>query len=116
MPTDHANSVTSTQFWPVLQIQPEFAPSVREKRKNRDSLAGICMKQARGGAGDPIPAVLPRATTQPPCLRFANGPSPTPSLYFLAYPKKPILNGNFLRKLHQNRAMPKDIIHYYRVN
>ena len=69
-----------------------------------------------GGAGDPIPAVLPRATTQPPCLRFANGPSPTPSLYFLAYPKKPILNGNFLRKLHQNRAMPKDIIHYYRVN
>ena len=36
------------------------------------------MKQAPGGAGDPVPAVLPGATQQPPCLRFAEGPPPTP--------------------------------------
>ena len=29
------------------------------------------MKQAPGEAGDPVPAVLPRAIGQPPCLHFA---------------------------------------------
>ena len=43
-----------------------------------DSLAGICMKQAPGRAGNPIPAVLPGATPQSPCLCFAEGPPPTP--------------------------------------
>ena len=28
------------------------------------------MKQAPGGAGNPVPAVLPGATQQPPCLRL----------------------------------------------
>ena len=49
-PTDHAHSVTSTRVWPLLQIRPEFAPSVREK-KSSNSLAGICMKQTPGGLG-----------------------------------------------------------------
>ena len=72
------------------------------KRKSSDSLAGICMKQAPGGAGDPVPAVLPGATPQPPCLRFAEGPPPTPIRpIFLATPKKPIFNRKFPRKLRQ---------------
>ena len=50
------------------------------------------MKQAPGGAGDPVPAVLPGATPQPPCLRFAEGPPPTPiHPIFLATPKKTYL-------------------------
>ena len=32
-PTNHAHSVTSTRVWPLLQIQPEFAPFVREKER-----------------------------------------------------------------------------------
>ena len=47
------------------------------------------MKQAPGGAGDPVPAVLPGATQQPPCLRFAEGPPPTPIRpIFFGYAKK----------------------------
>ena len=42
MPTDHAHSITSTRLWQLFQIQPEFAPSVREKRKSSDSLAVMC--------------------------------------------------------------------------
>ena len=91
------------QVWLLLQIRPEFAPSVREKRNSNDLLAGICMKQAWGGAGDPVPAVLPGATLQPPCLHFAEGPPPTPiHPIFLAMPKRPILNGKFPRKLRQS--------------
>ena len=68
------------------------------------------MKQAPGEAGDPVPAVLPRAIGQPPCLHFAEAAPvlprataqppclrfmdathhPPPPLYFLAQPKKPI--------------------------
>ena len=50
------------------------------------------MKQAREGAGDPVPAVMPGATPQPPCLRFAEGLPPTPiHPMFLATPKKTYL-------------------------
>ena len=35
----------------LLNVWPEFAPSVREKRKSSDSLADICMKQALGELG-----------------------------------------------------------------
>ena len=49
--TDHAHPVTSKRFWPLLQIWQEFAPSLREKRKSSNSLAGICMKQAPGDWG-----------------------------------------------------------------
>ena len=83
-----------------------------EGKKSSDSLAGICMKQAPGGgAGEPVPAVLLGATTQPPYLRFMRAHHPPSPPYFLATLKKTILNGNFLRKLHQSQAMPKDVIH-----
>ena len=51
------------------------------------------MKQAPGGAGDPAPAVLPGATQQPPCFRFAEGrPPPTPIRpIFFGYAKKTYL-------------------------
>ena len=96
-----------------LAASPNLAkiyPFCEGKRKSSDSPAGICMKQGtRGGTGNlAAPAVLSGATEQPPCLRLAEGPPPTPSTLFLGYAKKPILN--FPRNLRQSRAMPKDII------
>ena len=32
-PTNRAYLVTNTRFWPLLQIQPEFAPCVRKKER-----------------------------------------------------------------------------------
>ena len=50
------------------------------------------MKRAPGGAGDLVPAVLPGATQQPPCLRFAESPPPTPIRpIFFGYAKKTYL-------------------------
>ena len=87
-PTNHA--VTSTQVWPLLQIRPEFAPSVREKRKSSGFTSRYLHETGTRGAGDPVPAVLPGATQQPPCLRFAEGPPPTRPIFF-GYAKKTYL-------------------------
>ena len=80
----------------------------KKERACSNSLAGICMKQAQGGFGDPETAVLPTAIPQP---------LPTPiHPIFLAMLKKPILNGKFPRKLRQNWVTPKDVIRNWRVN
>ena len=49
------------------------------------------MKQAPGGAGDPVPAVLLGAAQQPPCLCFARAHHPPPSAPFFGYAKKTYL-------------------------
>ena len=97
-PTDHDHSVTSMRFWPLLQIQPEFAPSVRERKKNSDSLAGICMEQAPGGLGTQYLLFFrePQHSLYTSVWRRAHHP---PHLFFWhsqkkTLPKKPILNKN----------------------
>ena len=87
-----------------LQIGAEFAPSARGKGKNRGSQAGIHMKQASrggggGGARDPIPAVLPRTTTQPSLLLLC-GRTTTHLLHhiFLGNAKEIYLQWEFPRK------------------
>ena len=103
---DHAHLVTSTCSLPLLKIQPEFASSVREKGKSSNSLAGIYMKQASGGAGDPAPN-LPGAAAQPPCLHFAEGPPPTPSTLFFWLCQKNYFLATCMPKKNYFLALPK---------
>ena len=71
-----------------------------EGKKSSDSLAGICMKQAPGGgAGEPVPAVLLGATTQPPYLRFMRAHHPPSLPYFLATLKKNYLKWEFSQEV-----------------
>ena len=55
------------------------------------------MKQAPGGLGTPVPAVLLGAIPQPPCLHFAEGPPRTPI--------RPIFGG-----LHQKTCLKWEIL------
>ena len=89
---DHTYQPRSLSYKHVLLIaSPNLAWNCLfcegERGKNSDSVAGICMKWASGGAGDPVPAVLLGAATQPVCFRFAEGPPLTPSTLFLTMPK-----------------------------
>ena len=61
------------RFWLLLQIQPEFAPSIREKEQQFTSRYLHETGTGGGGAGDPTHAVLLGATTQPQWLCFAEG-------------------------------------------
>ena len=99
-------------FDQLLQIQPEFAPSVREKRKSSDSLAGICMKQAPGGAGDPRTCCFARSHTTASMPPLRRGPTTHlhPPHFFGLRQKKPVFNGKFPRKLRQSWMTPKGVI------
>ena len=56
---------------------------------------------------DPVPAVLPGATQQPPSTsRRAHHPPPSTPIH----PKKPILNGKFPRKLRQSWMKPNGVV------
>ena len=81
------------------------------KRKSSDSLAGICMKQARGGGGwGPLTCLFARSHNTASMPLLCRGPTTHPLCPIFGYAKKPILNGNFPRKFHQSRATPKDVI------
>ena len=99
-----------------------ICPFCEGKRKITNSLAGICMKQAPGGwgLGDPVLAVLPGATPQPPCLRCvrargrAHHPPPRSLIrpIFWQCQKPPSYYGKFPRKLRQvgRRLNPSFVI------
>ena len=64
-PTNHTYSITSTRNRPLLKIRPEFAPSVREKRKSMQQFTSRYLHETGTGGWDPEPAVLQAAIPQP---------------------------------------------------
>ena len=86
-----------------LTASPNLAricPFCEGKRKEQQFTSRYLHETGTREAGDPIPAVFPGATTQPPCLRFAEGPPPTLSaLFFGMHSQKTYLKWEFSREV-----------------
>ena len=110
MPTDHAHSVTSTG----LAASPNRGRICLfcEGKKKEQRLTSRYLHETgtRGGWGPHTCCFAGSHTTASMPLLCGGSTTHAHPPHFFGYTKKPILNGNFPRKLRQSWVMPKDII------